>query len=54
MGSLFNKHPKNFGPGSHQCRVCFNRHGIIRKYGLEICRQCFRERATAIGFHKVI
>ncbi|GAC97469.1 40S ribosomal protein S29-A [Pseudozyma hubeiensis SY62] len=26
--------------------------GIIRKYGLDICRQCFRERADQIGFHK--
>eukprot|EP00375_Theileria_parva_P002111 XP_764788.1 40S ribosomal protein S29 [Theileria parva strain Muguga] len=54
MGNLFNRHPKTYGQGSHQCCVCFNRHGLIRKYGLEICRQCFRERATIIGFHKVI
>ncbi|EAN32505.2 40S ribosomal protein S29 [Theileria parva strain Muguga] len=52
MGNLFNRHPKTYGQGSHQCCVCFNRHGLIRKYGLEICRQCFRERATIIGFHK--
>ncbi|KAK1932626.1 putative ribosomal protein S14p/S29e [Babesia divergens] len=53
MPSLYNTHPKTYGPGSHQCRVCFNRHGLIRKYGLSICRQCFRERANLIGFHKV-
>lgn len=34
-------------------RACANRHGIIRKYGLNICRQCFREYATDIGFKKV-
>lgn len=34
-------------------RVCQNGHGIIRKYGLDICRQCFRERAANIGFEKV-
>lgn len=34
-------------------RVCGNQGGIIRKYGLDICRQCFREKATDIGFHKV-
>ncbi|KAJ1026805.1 hypothetical protein NDA16_002102 [Ustilago loliicola] len=33
-------------------RVCANQGGIIRKYGLVICRQCFRERAGQIGFHK--
>eukprot|EP00966_Prymnesium_polylepis_P325344 7381321-Prymnesium_polylepis.2 len=31
-------------------RVCNNRRGIIRKYGLDICRRCFREYAADIGF----
>ena len=35
-------------------RVCSNRHGMIRKYGLNLCRQCFREYAPDIGFRKVI
>lgn len=34
-------------------RACANRHGLIRKYGLNICRQCFREYAADIGFKKV-
>ena len=34
-------------------RVCAHRMGLIRKYGLDICRQCFRERAEQIGFLKV-
>lgn len=34
-------------------RVCTHPAGLIRKYGLNICRQCFRERAAAIGFTKV-
>lgn len=34
-------------------RVCSNGHAIIRKYGLNICRQCFREYANDIGFIKV-
>ena len=33
-------------------RVCANHWGLIRKYGLNICRQCFRERAKDIGFVK--
>ena len=28
-------------------------HGIMRKYGLEICRQCYRESAANIGFENV-
>ncbi|KYQ55676.1 40S ribosomal protein S29, partial [Trachymyrmex zeteki] len=37
----------------HCSRACANRHGLIRKYGLNICRQCFREYAADIGFKKV-
>jgi small subunit ribosomal protein S29e len=33
-------------------RVCSNQGGLIRKYGMNICRQCFRERAKDIGFVK--
>ena len=34
-------------------RVCGNPHGLIRKYGLMCCRQCFRSNAKEIGFIKV-
>jgi hypothetical protein len=34
-------------------RVCGNCHGLIRKYGLNVCRQCFREYSKDIGFVKV-
>ncbi|KAL0925998.1 hypothetical protein M5K25_004378 [Dendrobium thyrsiflorum] len=33
-------------------RVCGNSHGLIRKYGLMCCRQCFRNNAKEIGFIK--
>ncbi|KAF3314861.1 40S ribosomal protein S29 [Orbilia oligospora] len=33
-------------------RVCAHQAGLIRKYGLNICRQCFRERSKDIGFTK--
>jgi len=33
-------------------RVCENQHAIIRKYNINICRQCFREYARDIGFVK--
>jgi len=35
-------------------RVCAHNQGLIRKYGLMICRQCFRERSADIGFLKVV
>ncbi|KAG9440228.1 hypothetical protein H6P81_020393 [Aristolochia fimbriata] len=50
--NVWNSHPKNYGPGSRACRVCGNGHGLIRKYGLMCCRQCFRSNAKEIGFIK--
>lgn len=38
---------------SSNSRVCTHTAGLIRKYGLNICRQCFREKSTDIGFTKV-
>ncbi|RWW85867.1 hypothetical protein BHE74_00005423 [Ensete ventricosum] len=52
--NVWNSHPKNYGPGSRCCRVCGNPHGLIRKYGLMCCRQCFRSNAKEIGFIKVV
>jgi small subunit ribosomal protein S29e len=46
-------HPRRYGKGAHECRVCTHPAGLIRKYGLNICRQCFREYAKDIGFVKV-
>jgi len=35
-----------------KCRRCGNKWGVIRKYDLYICRQCFREISEEIGFEK--
>ncbi|CEO95416.1 40S ribosomal protein S29 [Plasmodiophora brassicae] len=50
--ATWNAHPKNSGKGMRRCRVCANHNGLIRKYGLNICRRCFREYAKDIGFQK--
>lgn len=34
-------------------RVCSSQTGIIRKYHIFMCRQCFRDHAELIGFRKV-
>uniref|UniRef100_A0A0D9VZJ5 40S ribosomal protein S29 n=1 Tax=Leersia perrieri TaxID=77586 RepID=A0A0D9VZJ5_9ORYZ len=52
--NVWNSHPKSYGPGSRVCRVCGNPHGLIRKYGLMCCRQCFRSNAKDIGFIKFL
>ncbi|KAJ2826842.1 40S ribosomal protein S29 [Coemansia erecta] len=51
--TVWNSRPRRYGKGSRQCRVCTHRAGLIRKYKLDLCRQCFRENANAIGFQKV-
>ncbi|CAD8043616.1 unnamed protein product [Paramecium primaurelia] len=49
---LFRTHPRTYGKDSRECRVCAARQGLIRKYGMNVCRRCFRENYELIGFHK--
>ncbi|KAG4063678.1 hypothetical protein PC123_g1495 [Phytophthora cactorum] len=53
MANLTYSHPRTYGKDSRHCRVCKTTRGLIRKYHLNMCRRCFRERATDIGFVKV-
>ena len=55
----FNKYLKHnmpkkraVGRSNIKCSRCGRVGGHIRKYGLNICRHCFREIATKIGFKK--
>ncbi|MEW6295417.1 MAG: 30S ribosomal protein S14 [Candidatus Diapherotrites archaeon] len=34
------------------CKICGNNPGMIRKYGLNICRRCFKDYAEKLGFRK--
>ncbi|MBC7128685.1 MAG: 30S ribosomal protein S14 [Thermoplasmatales archaeon] len=34
------------------CNRCGRKRGIIRRYGMHLCRQCFREIAEEMGFKK--
>uniref|UniRef100_M4BA03 40S ribosomal protein S29 n=1 Tax=Hyaloperonospora arabidopsidis (strain Emoy2) TaxID=559515 RepID=M4BA03_HYAAE len=52
MANLTYSHPRAYGKDSRHCRVCKTTRGLIRKYNLNMCRRCFRERATDIGFVK--
>jgi len=40
------------GKGGRKCQFCGTPRGLTRKYGLQICRRCFREQAAALGFQK--
>ncbi|XP_014448495.1 40S ribosomal protein S29-like [Tupaia chinensis] len=50
---LYWNHPRKFGQGSCSCRMCSNRHGLIGKCSLDMCRQCFHQYAKDIGFNKL-
>ena len=43
---------RKFGRGTMRCLRCGTREAIIRKYGLMLCRRCFREVAPQLGFKK--
>ena len=51
---LYATHPKGYGKGSRACRVTGREGGmgLIRKYGINMKRQSFRERAEDMGFKK--
>lgn len=41
---------RSCGINLKKCSRCGRVRGQIKKYGLHLCRQCFREIATKIGF----
>ena len=49
---LYNLHPKSNGKDSRRCKCCDIGKGVIVKYGLVVCRKCFREKANLLGFYK--
>jgi small subunit ribosomal protein S14 len=52
----FLKHNKpkerKFGIGLKKCENCGRYGAHIKQYGLNLCRQCFRELAVELGFKK--
>lgn len=43
---------RSCGVSLKKCKRCGRIRGHISKYGLNLCRQCFREIASDIGFKK--
>jgi small subunit ribosomal protein S14 len=37
---------------SYECRRCGRNQGLVGKYDIYLCRQCFREVAREMGFKK--
>jgi small subunit ribosomal protein S14 len=40
------------GESTKKCKLCGRTGGHISKYGLNLCRHCFRDYATELGFKK--
>ncbi len=36
----------------HECQRCGREQGLVGKYDIWLCRQCFREVARQMGFKK--
>ncbi|MDD5181552.1 MAG: 30S ribosomal protein S14 [Candidatus Nanoarchaeia archaeon] len=43
---------RSCGIATRKCLRCGKFKAHINKYGLHLCRQCFREMAAELGFHK--
>lgn len=43
---------RKFGQTTKKCSLCGRTGGHISKYGLSICRHCFRDYALDLGFKK--
>ena len=47
------RHTTKFGRGANECKMCGRKQGLVRRYNIMLCRQCFREWASKIGFKKM-
>lgn len=43
---------RKYGRATKSCEVCGRIGAHVGSYGINMCRQCFREHATKIGFKK--
>ena len=44
--------PRKCGRATKRCRRCLRTGSYVSKYDLNLCRTCFRDIATNIGFKK--
>jgi len=52
VGKLKPPAARKHGKSLRRCRRCGSHDSVIRRYGIYLCRQCFREVAYAMGFKK--
>lgn len=52
MGKQKPRKERKHGKGMRPCSRCGAYGPVIRRYNLYVCRHCFREVATKLGFKK--
>ncbi|MEM0037702.1 MAG: 30S ribosomal protein S14 [Zestosphaera sp.] len=52
MGKFKLPKARRYGRGVQVCQRCGSQDAVIQKYGIYLCRQCFREVAQELGFRK--
>jgi small subunit ribosomal protein S14 len=50
--TLIQRIKRKFGVGARRCSNCGSYGSHVRIYGMNMCRQCFREKAKKLGFKK--
>lgn len=53
MGKFKPPAERKYGKGIQRCKRCGSTDSVIQKYGIYLCRQCFREVAYSLGFKKL-
>jgi len=43
---------RSCGAATNRCQLCFRVGGHVGKYGVGLCRHCFRDYAQKLGFKK--
>lgn len=43
---------RKYGIATRRCKICGRIGGHVRRYGMSLCRHCFREQAKKLGFKK--
>jgi Ribosomal protein S14 len=51
-GTETGEHASKRTGGFEECQRCGREQGLVSKYDIWLCRQCFREIARKMGFRK--
>ncbi|MFC6724055.1 30S ribosomal protein S14 [Halobium palmae] len=51
-GDVTGEHTGRRTGDQNECRRCGRKQGLVGKYDINLCRQCFREVARSMGFKK--